>query len=97
MGPGPPEEQRVGRGVGARAAGVPLHQRAAAVGHVQPQRPERAVLQHPGGPQPHRSPALPPRWQQRPRAAQKVTISTYSASQTLVRLKFLFFFLILWH
>lgn len=34
--PGSPPEQRVGRSVGARADGVALRQRTAAVGHGQP-------------------------------------------------------------
>lgn len=70
--PGSPPEQRVGRGVGARADGVALRQRAAPVGHGQPQRSQRTVLRHPGCQLPQRSPALPARRQQRARAAQKV-------------------------
>lgn len=74
VGPSSAEEQRLGRRVGALTDGVALHQRAAAVGHCEPQRPSRAVLQHPCGSEPHRSPALFPRTQQRTRAAQKVTL-----------------------
>lgn len=60
MGPGAPEEERVGLGAGSHADGVALHQRAAAVGHGEPQCSARTVLQHPGSPQPHRAAALPP-------------------------------------
>lgn len=82
--PGSPPEQRVGRSVGARADGVALHQRTAAVGHGQPQRSQRTVLRHPGCQLPRRSPALPACSQQGARAAQTVRFKSPAMSFAVI-------------
>lgn len=66
--------------VGAHSDGLALHQRAAAVGHGEPQRSPGAVLQHVGGADAHRSPALPSPPHEKIRAAEKVHLSVGSRS-----------------